>query len=102
MGTQLMIPLGMVALVLVAFLVGIWACVKATKSHWAKPKFARGMVTPLRSGEARKRHRLSDYRQKRTKGQRDFLTDPNDAIPKADQLVHEIMRKRGYPITKIW
>jgi hypothetical protein len=96
MDTQLIVLLGMVALPLIAFLIGVWGYVKATKSHRAKTKFGRGTVT---SGEPLK---TREYRRKRSKGHRDFLDDPKDAVEKADQLVHEIMRKRGYPITKIW
>lgn len=99
MDTPLVVLLGIVVVLLLA---GIWAYVRATKSDRVKPNFVREMLPPLKSGEPRKTQRASQYRQKWTVGERDFLDDPKVAGEKADQLLHEIMKKRGYPVTKIW
>ena len=39
------------------------------------------------------------YRERWTATQGYFVDDPNGAVEKADKLVHEVMKKRGYPVT---
>ena len=114
MDTQLIVMIGIVVLVFLSIAGGIWAYEKATKSRRLKAKETitrfrdRDLAKPELPGHERRVkgfHIGPDDSRPRPKWisvQGDFLDDPQDAAEKADQLVHEIMRKRGYPVTKIW
>jgi hypothetical protein len=114
MDTQLIVVIGIVVLVFLSIGAGIWAHTKATKSQRLKAKetISRLRDRELAKPELHQRERRvegfhiepedSRHRPKSTAVQRDFLDDPQDAAEKADQLFHEIMKKRGYPVTKIW
>ena len=121
MGTQLMFVVGIIVLVLILIAAGIWAYVKMTKSHRLKAKFGpeydhtvarlrnRELAeTELQDRERRVKHfhivPLStqdniQYRERWTATQGYFVDDPKGAVEKADKLVHEVMKKRGYPVT---
>jgi FtsZ-interacting cell division protein ZipA len=121
MDTQLMLVVGIIALVVVLVAVGIWVYAKMTKSHRLKAKFgpeydhtvARVRNRELAETELQDRERrvknfhivaLStqddiQYRERWTATQGYFVDDPKGAVEKADKLVHEVMKKRGYPIT---
>ena len=121
MDTQLIFVVGIIVLVLILIAAGIWAYVKMTKSHRLKAKFgpeydhtvARLRNRELAETELQDRERrvknfhivpLStqdniQYRERWTATQGYFVDDPKGAVEKADKLVHEVMKKRGYPIT---
>lgn len=121
MDTQLMLVIGVIVLVLLLVAGGIWVYAKRTKSHRLKAKFgpeydetvARLRNRELAETELQERERrvesfhivpLSiqddiEYRERWTATQGYFVDDPKGAVEKADKLVHEVMKKRGYPVT---
>ena len=121
MDTQLMLVIGIIVLVLLLVAAGIWAYAKRTKSHRLKAKFgpeydhtvARLRNRELAETELQERERrvrrfhivpLStqdaiQYQESWTATQGYFVDDPKGAVEKADTLVHEVMKKRGYPVT---
>src|SRR5215475_4038128 len=121
MDTQLMIVVGIIVLVLILVAVGIWAYAKMSRSRRLKAKFGpeydhtvarlknRELAeTELQDRERRVKNfhivRLSmqddiQYRERWTATQGYFVDDPKGAVEKADKLVHELMKKRGYPVT---
>ena len=121
MDTQLMIVVGIIVLVLVLVAVGIWAYAKMSRSRRLKAKFgpeydhtvARLRNRELAETELQDRERrvkgfhivpLSKqddirYRESWSATQGFFVDDPKGAVEKADRLVHEVMTKRGYPVT---
>src|SRR5262245_27621855 len=120
MDTQLMFVVGIIVLVLILIAAGIWAYVKMTKSHRLKAKFgpeydhtvARLRSRELAETELQERERrvqgfhiiplsMQDdirYREDWTATQGYFVDDPKGAVEKAHKLVHEVMKKRGYPV----
>src|SRR5215510_5313917 len=121
MDTQLMLVVGIIVLVLILVAVGIWAYAKMTRSRRLKAKFGpeydhtvarlrnRELAeTELQDRERRVKNfhiiRLSmqddiQYREQWTATQGYFVDDPKGAVEKAHTLVHEVMKKRGYPVT---
>src|SRR5215510_11329291 len=121
MDTQLMLVVGIIVLVLILVAVGIWAYAKMSRSRRLKAKFgpeydhtvARLRNRELAETELQDRERrvrnfhivpLStqddiQYRERWSATQGYFVDDPKGAVEKADNLVHEVMKKRGYPVT---
>jgi FtsZ-interacting cell division protein ZipA len=121
MDTQLMLVVGIIVLVLILVAGGIWAYAKMTKSNRLKAKFgpeydhtvARLRNRQLAETELQERERRVEgfhivplsmqddirYRESWTATQGYFVDDPRGAVEKADRLVHEVMKKRGYPVT---
>src|SRR5215510_14800577 len=121
MDTQLMLVVGIIVLVVILVVVGFWAYAKMTRSRRLKAKFgpeydhtvARLSNRELAETELQDRERrvrrfhivplsMQDaiqYRDSWTATQGYFVDDPKGAVEKADILVHEVMKKRGYPVT---
>jgi hypothetical protein len=121
MDTQLMLEVGIIVLVLILVAVGIWVYAKMTRSRRLKAKFgpeydhtvARLRNRELAETELQERERRVEgfhivplsmqddiqYRESWTAIQGYFVDDPKGAVEKADRLVHEVMKKRGYPVT---
>jgi hypothetical protein len=121
MDTHLMLMIGIGVLVLVLTAVAVWVSVRATKSHRLKAKFGpeydqtveRLRDRELAERELQERERRvarfhivplslqdsSQYRERWTAVQGRFVDAPKSAVEEAHQLVHEVMKKRGYPVT---
>jgi hypothetical protein len=121
MDTQLIVTIGIVVLVLILAAVAVWVYVRTTRSRRLKAKFgpeydqtverlhnrelaetelqererrvARLHITPLST------HDSSRYRESWIAVQGHFVDDPKSTVEEAHQLVHEVMQKRGYPVT---
>ena len=121
MDTQLIVTLGIVVLVLILAAIAVWVYARATKSRRLKAKFGPEYdqtVERLRNRElaetelqARERRVArfhivplsmqdsSQYRERWTAVQGRFVDAPKSAVEDAHHLVHEVMQKRGYPVT---
>ena len=121
MDNQTILMVGIIMLVLILIAAGIWAYAKTTRSRRLKAKFgpeydqtvARLRNRELAETELQERERrvksfhivplsMQDdiqYRERWTATQGYFVDDPKGAVEKADKLVHEVMKKRGYPVT---
>jgi len=121
MDTQLMLVVGIIVLVLILVTVCFWAYAKMTRSRRLKAKFgpeydhtvARLRNRELAETELQERERRVErfhivplsmqdniqYRESWTATQGYFVDDPKGAVEKADRLVHDVMKKRGYPVT---
>jgi len=121
MDNQLMLIIGVAVLVIILAAAGAWAYAKIIRSRRLKAKFGpeydqtverlrnRELAeTELQERERRvKRFHIvplsmqdgSQYREKWTAVQSRFVDAPKGAVEEAHQLVHEVMKKRGYPVT---
>jgi hypothetical protein len=121
MDTQLMLIIGIVVLVLILAAVSVWVYARATKSRRLKAKFGpeydqtveRLRNRELAETELEERERRvarfhivplsmqdsSQYRERWTAVQGRFVDVPKSAVEEAHHLVHEVMQKRGYPVT---
>jgi cytoskeletal protein RodZ len=121
MDTQIIATIGIVVLVLILAAIGLWIYARATRSRRLKAKFgpeydqtverlhnrelaetelqerqrrvARFQIAPLSMNDS------SRYRESWIAVQGQFVDDPKRAVEEAYQLVHEVMQKRGYPVT---
>jgi cbb3-type cytochrome oxidase subunit 3 len=121
MDSQLIVTIAIVVLVLILAAVIAWVYAKSTKSRRLKAKFGpeydqtveRLRNRELAETELQERERRvarfdittlsmqdrSQYRESWTVVQARFVDDPKAAVQEAHQLVHEVMQKRGYPVT---
>jgi hypothetical protein len=121
MDSQLMLIIGIAALLIILAAVGGWIYAKKHSSRRLKAKFGpeydqtverlrnRDLAeTELQERERRvKRFHIvplslqdqSQYRERWNTVQGHFVDDPKGAAEEAHQLVHEVMKKRGYPVT---
>ena len=121
MDTQLMFIIGIVVLGLILAAVAVWVYAKTTRSRRLKAKFGpeydqtveRLRNRELAETELQERERRvarfhivpltmqdsSQYRERWTALQGRFVDAPKSAVEEAHQLVHEVMQKRGYPVT---
>ncbi len=121
MDTQLMLVIGVAVLLIILVAAGAWTYAKKMSSRRLKAKFGpeydqtverlrnrEVAETELQERERRvKRFHImplsmqdaSQYREEWTAVQGRFVDDPKGAAEEAHQLVHEVMKKRGYPVT---
>jgi hypothetical protein len=121
MDTQLIVTIGIVVLVLILAGVAVWVYARTTRSRRLKAKFGpeydqtverfgnRELAeTELQDRERRvKRFHIvrlsmqdaSQYRERWATVQAHFVDAPKEAVEEAHQIVHEVMKKRGYPVT---
>jgi hypothetical protein len=121
MDTQLIVTIAIVALVLVLAGGAAWAYARSTRSHRLKVKFGpeydqtveRLRNRELAETELQERERRvarlhivplsaqdsSRYRESWIAVQGHFVDDPKRAVEEGHQLVHQVMQKRGYPVT---
>ncbi|HSE85559.1 MAG TPA: hypothetical protein VLJ79_05010 [Candidatus Binatia bacterium] len=122
MDSQLMIIIIGVALVVIVLVAaGAWTYAKTMRSRRLKAKFGPEYgetVERLRNRELAERELeereqrvkrfhivplstqdRSQYREGWTAVQGRFVDDPKAAVEEAHQLVHEVMKNRGYPVT---
>ena len=121
MDTQLMLIIGITVVLLTLAAVALWLYTRATKSQRLKAKFGleydetleRLRNRELAEKELQERERrvarfqivplsMQDsvqYRERWTAVQGRFVDAPKSAVEEAHQLVHEVMQKRGYPVT---
>jgi hypothetical protein len=121
MDNQLMLIIGLAMLVIIFAAVGVWVYIKSSRSRRLKAKFGpeydqtverlrnrKLAETELQDRERRvKRFHIvqlsmqnaSQYRERWAAVQARFVDAPKEAVEEAHQLVHEVMKKRGYPVT---
>jgi hypothetical protein len=121
MDNQLLLIIGVAMLVIIFTAVGAWVYMKSSRSRRLKAKFGpeydqtverlrnRELAeTELQDRERRVRRfdivRLSmqdasQYQKRWAAVQAHFVDAPKEAVEEAHQLVHEVMKKRGYPVT---
>jgi cbb3-type cytochrome oxidase subunit 3 len=121
MDTQLIVTIGIVVLLLILAGVAVWAYARSTRSRRLKAKFGpeydqtieRLRDRELAETELQERERRvarlhivplsaqdsSRYRESWIAVQGHFVDDPKRAVEEGHQLVHEVMQKRGYPVT---
>lgn len=123
MDNQLMLIIVVAILVIICAAVGAWVYMKSIRSRRLKAKFGpeydqtverlrnRELAeTELQDRERRvKRFHIvplsmqdaSQYRERwaAVQAQAHFVDAPKEAVEEAHQLVHEVMKKRGYPVT---
>jgi hypothetical protein len=121
MDNQLTLIIVVAMLVIIFAAVGAWVYTRSSRSRRLKAKFGpeydqtverlhnRELAeTELQDRERRvKRFHIvrlsmqdaSQYRERWAAVQAHFVDAPKEAVEEAHQLVHEVMKKRGYPVT---
>jgi hypothetical protein len=121
MDNQLLLIIVVATLVIIFTAVGVWVYMKSSRSRRLKAKFgpeydqtverlrSRELAeTELQDRERRvKRFHIvplstqdaSQYRERWAAVQAHFVDAPKEAVEEAHQLVHEVMKKRGYLVT---
>jgi hypothetical protein len=121
MDNQLMLIIVVAILVIICAAVGAWVYMKSIRSRRLKAKFGpeydqtveRLRNRELAETELQDRERrvkrfdivplsmqdASQYRERWAAVQAHFVDVPKEAVEEAHQLVHEVMKKRGYPVT---
>jgi hypothetical protein len=121
MDNQLMLIIVVAVLVIILAAVGAWVYTKSIRSRRLKTKFGpeydetveRLRNRELAETELQDRERrvkrfhivplsmqdVSQYTGRWAAVQAHFVDAPKEAVEEAHQLVHEVMKKRGYPVT---
>lgn len=121
MDNQLVLIIGIAILVIILVAAGLWVYTKSIRTRRLKAKFGpeydqtvkRWHNRDLAETELQERERrvkrfdivplssqdASQYRERWAAVQARFVDAPNEAVEEAHQLVHEVMKKRGYPVT---
>ena len=121
MDNQPMLIIGIAILVIILAAVGSWVYTKSLRSRQLKTKFGpeydqtveRLRNRELAETELQERERrmkrfdivplstedASQYRERWAAVQAQFVDAPKEAVEEAHHLVHEVMQKRGYPVT---
>jgi hypothetical protein len=121
MDNQLMLIIGIAILVIILAAAGAWFYAKSIRSRRLKAKFGpeynqtveRWHNRELAETELQERERrvkrfhivplstkdASQYRERWAAVQAHFVDAPKEAVEESHQLVHEVMKKRGYPVT---
>jgi hypothetical protein len=118
-----MSPLGIVviAIVLIALIVGVWLIMKARRTKELRSRFGPEYQRAVRSeGNASAAERVLHKREERVAGlkivplneeqrsrfadkwereQAHFVDQPREAVEAADRLVADVMKARGYPVS---
>jgi len=123
MDTQLMLLIGIVVVVLIVAAFAVWVYGRAITSRRLKAKFGpeydqtveRLRNRELAETELQERERRvarfhivalsvqdkSQYSERWTAVQGRFVDAPKTAVEEAHQLIHEVMKKRGYPVNNL-
>jgi hypothetical protein len=121
MDVQLMLMIGVALIVIILAAAGAWTYAKSLRSRRLKAKFGPEYDRTLKrlgsreiaEAELQEREQRvkqlpivplsmqdgSQYRERWTAVQDRFVDDPKEAVQEAHALVHEVMKKRGYPVT---